>query len=91
LNNSTIIRIVLSPKGAAIHRPVEVRRLFLTCAVHNLFRSRQAIRDTSEWRRVELAFAVDTIKGFHDLSPQAPAHPKFLSSSGVPVKTLHES
>ena len=56
-------------KGAAIQRPVEVRRLFLTCAVHGLCRSCQAIRGTSEWRRVELAFAVAAIKGFHDLGP----------------------
>lgn len=91
LSNSTIIRIVLSPKGAAIQRPVEVRRLFLTCAVHGLFRSCQAIRGTSEARRVELAFAVDTIKGFCDLSPRAPAHPQFLSSSGVMTNPLHES
>lgn len=37
------------------------------------------------------AFAVDTIKGFCNLRPRAPAHPHFLSSSGVPTTPLHES
>jgi len=56
-------------EGAAIQRPVEVRRPFLTCAVHDLGRPCQAIRGMSEWRRVELACAVVAFKGFHDLSP----------------------
>ena len=51
--------------------PRHARRLFLTCAVHLLLRSRcQAIRGTSEWRRVELAFADCSHQRFSRPQPQ---------------------
>ncbi|AGA35446.1 hypothetical protein TVNIR_3821 [Thioalkalivibrio nitratireducens DSM 14787] len=62
-------------KGAVLQRPVGTRRLFLACAVHDPSRPCQAIRGTSEGRRVELACAVRRHQELSRPQPDATARP----------------
>lgn len=74
------LEVVLPANGCSLRE----QSYFLTCAVHRLPRRRcQAIRGTSQWRRVELAFEVRSHQSSITLVGKCPEQARFTPLSKI--------